>query len=116
MIKQAFDVLRNRGFIARPGWSPEGNISEILVNRAAALRAKGARIDGAVFFTKEDASNRTSGGAYPIHFGSIPTPDGKPRGMTNEAVGSQVLKLLRGCGVWAEWSGNPTEPIIVKEN
>jgi hypothetical protein len=116
MIKHAFDVLRSNGFIARPGWQPEGDISEILVGRAAALRAKGARIDGAVFFTKEDASNRTSGGAYPIHFGSVPTPDGKPRGMTNEAVGTKVLESLRKFGVWAEWSGKPDEPIIVKEN
>lgn len=116
MIKQAFDVLRNNGFIARPGWQPDGDISEILVGRAAKLRAKGARIDGAVFFTREDASNRTDAGAYPIHFGSIPTPEGRQCGMTNQAVGLRVLEALGKFGVWAEWSGNTNDPIIVKEN
>lgn len=116
MIKHAFDYLRHNGFIARPGWAPDGDVSEILIGRAAALRAKGVTVFGAVFFTKEDATKRTAHGAYPIHFGSVPSPDGQARGLESADVGKKIVESLRMFGVWCEWSGNPTEPIIVKEN
>ena len=116
MIKQAFDSLRTQGFIARPSWTPEGDVSTLLVTRAAELRDKGCLVKGAVFFTREDVTNRSGNGAYPIHFGSVPTPKGKPCGLDSTTAGKTVLKSLQAHGVWCEWSGDPNEPIIVKEN
>jgi len=115
MIKQAFDTLRQHGLIARPGWETKDAGSE-LVNRAAELRAKGACINGAVFFTKEDVAHRTPGGAYPLHFGPVPTPDGRPVGLDAEKIGEVVVKSLLANGVYCEWDGDPTHPVIVKEN
>jgi len=116
MIKRAFNHMRADGLIARPGWTPQGDVAEELVNRAAELRAKGARIDGAVFFTKEDVTNRAACGAFPLHFGPVPTPEGQAAGLPVDLLGKKIVSYLTKHGVYCEWDGDPGHPIIVKEN
>jgi hypothetical protein len=110
MIKAAFDVLHNRGFICRTAFPGNAKAAATtILQRAQERFASGHLVSGCVFFALTDIKN----GTYPVYFPAV-TREGL--GVSKASIGELVLKTLRYSGVYAEWDGDPKHPIIVKEN
>jgi hypothetical protein len=119
MIKLAFNILYGKGFICRSAF--QGNQSDAVVaisKRAAERKAKGEPVKGGVFFIAADAQmgNRGPGGSYPVYFGRPQTEKLGAIGLPEPIIGAEVVNAIKQAGGWCEWDGDPTHPVIVKEN
>jgi len=119
MIKAAFNVLYNKGFICRTAF--QGNQEDAVVaiaKRAAERKAKGQPVQGGVFFIASESqmANRGPGGSYPVYFGRPATEKLGALGLPEEAIAQEIVKAIKQCNGWCEWDGDPNHPIIVKEN
>lgn len=112
MIKLAFDILYQQGFICRANVKgTKAEAAQQLASRAIERRRAGEPVAGVAFFLESEVKH----GLYPVYFGPIGTSIG-PLGMEPERAGRQVVKALRRAGCWADWDGNPDHAVIVKEN
>jgi hypothetical protein len=114
MIKAAFNVLYNQGYICRA--AVKGDPKQVVVDRAQERRAKGQPVAGAVFCTEADIQKRGPDGSYPLYFGRPHTEKFGKLGKTELEIGCDVVKAIKAAGGWCEWDGDPTHAVVVKEN
>jgi hypothetical protein len=117
MIKLAFNRLYQQGFICRTAFQGSGKeAAEVITKRALERKSKGEPVNGGVFFTSEDVANRTPEGAYPVHFGRPASDKTGPMGLPEQVIGQKICEAIKASNGWCEWDGDPTHPVIVKDN
>jgi len=117
MIKAAFNILYAQGYIARASFKGDEEQAFLAISaRAEERKDKQEPVTGAVFFTHEAVKERGADGSYPIHFGNPKSEKYGKLGHDPLAIGVAVVRALTKAGTYCEWDGDPTHPVIVKEN
>jgi hypothetical protein len=120
-LDKAFSELRKLGFIAKQNFMCCGGCAgDSLANRLKDM-SKDARerVQGVLFYTKQDAADLRKNGDFYLHYGTITVyfDNGKSKtyGRPTKEVGEAVVEVFSKYGIKTEWNGDPNEKIHVTE-
>jgi len=117
-VTQAFKSLRRKGFWARQSFMCCGGCAraELGTRFSNAVAEKQAALQGAVFYTRQDAEVFNRGGVFHklwLYYGAVHSDDGVTSALATVEVGQAVKAELEVFGLVVDWDGHPESAILV---
>lgn len=114
-LRSAFNQLRKMGYLAKQNFSCCSNCAGYALTEEAVKKVQaGKTIRGSVFYHAQDAASRDEGDDFYLSYGPLDSTELGQIGIDTEAVGQEVVKVMKENGVIVEWNGSGNTRILVK--
>ena len=107
-LNRAFAALRKQGLLARQNFLCCGSCAGYALTEDAVARTrKGKKVNGCVFYHRQDTERFLTGDTLFLGYGPLDSTELGTIGLTTREVGTLVVAALEAEGLEPHWDGNP---------